>query len=111
MSMNKSRTAYLDCFEIFDRAIASRSGIKVVLLDRGKAFHLRTRLNYARMMDREANREIYTEEDPHYGVSTYDALIIRNPTPYLDQWHLRVEKPTIEDLVIEEIEDATAASG
>ena len=111
MSINRARGAYADCFEIFDRALVSRNGIKVVLSDRGKAFYLRTRLNYARMMDREANKEIYSEEDPNYGCSPYDPLIIRTPTPHHDQWHLLIEKPTIEGLVIEEIEDATAASG
>jgi hypothetical protein len=77
MTTTFSKAGYADCFDLFDRALESPNGIRNACRDRGAAKHIVVRLNTARVMSRRESREVYAEDDPHFGVSPYDPFIIR----------------------------------
>ena len=103
MSTSTSKLAYDDCYTILDRALGSDSGIKVAQDSAGKASHLRSRLNYARQLDRKLSTETYAEGDPEYGVSQYDVLVIQAPYKDRGKWWIQIKKRDVELLEIEEL--------
>ena len=81
MSMSNSRISYRDCYEALDRAIASAHGVLVVCKSEGDVHHQRQRINYARVLDRRDNREMYPDPfHPLHGRSHYDNLAIKLTT-------------------------------
>ena len=78
MSMSNSRLAYRDCYEALDRALVSNKGVLVVCQSEGDAHHQRQRLNYARVLDRRDNREMYPSPfEPLHGRSHYDNIAVK----------------------------------
>ena len=77
MTTSTSRAAYSDCEDLFDRALASSIGIRTSCKTRGAAYHLRTRLNSFRTLDRDLSRSINPADSPLAGVSAYDHLLVR----------------------------------
>jgi hypothetical protein len=77
MSVSNSKSSYLDCYELFDRALDSEIGIRKKCISRGMANNLRTRLHYARAISRRESLEIYAADHPQHGQSSYDPLVIR----------------------------------
>ena len=81
MSRAKSFLAYSDCRTLLDEALASASGIKVKLSfdDEGRraAISLTHKLNACRAQSRRESTKIYGADDPQFGVSPYDELLIR----------------------------------
>jgi len=68
MSTSNSRQSYDDCYETMDKALRSKDGVRVGFFERGEAYHHRTRMNYARTLDRNYNGN---------GRSQYDLLSFR----------------------------------
>lgn len=67
--------------ELLNRAIESPQGIKIRFKDLTKDFskwgiQTRHRLNQCREADRQRNQAIYSEGDPRWGKSPFDALMI-----------------------------------
>lgn len=77
MTISTSRLSYLDCFEIFDRAIDDPQGLRIRLDSINDATFLRMRMHTARKLDRKRNEEIYEPGEPMHGCSVYDKLILR----------------------------------
>jgi len=77
MSLSKSRHAYLDCQEVFDRALEDPKGVRVRMKDMDSAMVFRTRAHYFRKLLRDESRQVYEEGEPQYGVSPYDRLVLR----------------------------------
>lgn len=78
MSYPTSHMAYLDCFEVMDRALADGQGVRLRMADRTAAEYQRTRINYARKLNRKQNEKIYPDpEHPLHGASPYDKLVCR----------------------------------
>lgn len=102
MTTSISRAAYSDCFDLFDRALANPDGIRYRCPTHGKANHLKTRLHYARVLDRREKMEIYLPDDPSHGVSPYDSLVVS--VAHDDQW-VYIQPRTMEG----EIEELGAA--
>lgn len=104
MTTSTSKSAYTDCFELFDRAIESPKGIRNRCRDQGAANHLRVRLNSARILSRRESREIYVEDHPAFGISPYDPLVVR--VCYRDSsWWIYIEPRAIQG----EVEELGAA--
>jgi hypothetical protein len=104
MSYNRSPLAFDDVREAFERALGAPKGIRVVCKDRGAAFVLRSRFNYFRTLDREENRKTYQPDDPMYGKSVYDRLILRIPPKGdKDEHVLLIEPRSVEAFDIEDI--------
>lgn len=85
MTTSNSRLAYLDCFDILDRAVASPNGLRLKFKEHGDAIHFRLRCHCARSIDRNDNRKTYPGPDtttgdaghPMWGRSVYDDIVIK----------------------------------
>ena len=104
-----SRQAYAAEYDLLDQALESERGVQRLFKGyeqgRGQAFNFRTRLHSARDYDRRENRRIYPEDDPMHGQTLYAQLTVR--APYWDKerkaWVLMIEKPSVAQMVVEEI--------
>lgn len=102
MSVTTAKAAYADCFDVLDRALTSPHGVRQSAKTRSAAKHQHTRLNYARAISRNESKEIYSKDDPNYGTSAYDTLIIRSPVfekkDLLEEgkWWIKIEPRKVE---------------
>jgi len=106
MSYPTSYMAYTDCYEVMDRALANDRGVRLQMADRTAAEYQRTRINYARKLNRKQNEKIYADpEHPLHGASPYDKLVCRikqyNGNCYLYVEHYAPIYKSIEDLTDE----------
>jgi len=99
MSLNDSRMAYENEYDVMDKALPS--GVRVGFSEEGQAINFRMRLNYARVLDRRFNKGRYPIDHPMHGRSEYDALTTRLREQGGRYWVYVERKPTIE--IIEEI--------
>lgn len=76
MPASLSPLSHEDIRETFNRALESAKGIKVLCRTSAEATNLRSRMNKWRKQDRENSKEIYPSDDPRYGTSIYDRIII-----------------------------------
>lgn len=97
MTVSVSRFAYQDCYEIMDKALDDPQGLRLHTKSNDDATFIRMRMHMARKLDREHNKEIYPPEDPKYGVSPYDQLILRIRQHAGEVW-LYIERITVESL-------------
>lgn len=91
MSASTSHASYDDCFQTFDEAMEQPNGIRIEASDDGAAHQLYTRLHFSRQMDRDNNKRIYDPGHKLYGISVYDALIVRRPKNIDGRWWVYVE--------------------
>ena len=100
-----SRFAYLDCFDLLERAMDDEVGVRVKFNSAEEAINYRMRIHKARSIDREENKSIKKPEDPLYGRSEYDKLVCR--IEHYSEGHsfLYVEKRTVNDLEIENLSE------
>lgn len=121
MATSTSRLSYGDCFEILDKALENKKGIKFQIPDYGAGNHLRVRLHSARKINREDNQVIYQPDHQLYGRSIYDPLVCRMRKEK-GIWFMYIERldigaldiqPLGEDYVLTEtpISDLRAAGG
>jgi hypothetical protein len=103
-----NRGAYGTYYDVLDRAIESKAGIRIEQPNRGDAYQYRVRLHKARSYDRDLNRESRTPDDPSYGRSDYDNLVVRVRRED-GQWWVYIEPAAI-PTKIEELSCAPSAS-
>lgn len=77
MAKSSSRLSYGDCYELLDKALAGAKGSRIKVVDRSAAVHLRSRLHYARALDRADNEAVYPEGHQLRGRSPYDPLTVK----------------------------------
>lgn len=77
MPISSSRGSYLDCYEIFDRAMDTKSGVKVPCKDHDAAMFLRMRLHQARAINRKDNKQVYDPDHPMFNASPYDIFTVQ----------------------------------
>ena len=107
MTTSTSYSAYEDCFDIFEQALESKNGIKIRFADAGAAYQYRTRLHYARTLDRrKAKERIEDPTHPAYGASTYDRVIVQIRENGEGWWVLI--RPRVVAGEVMEIEDGAA---
>lgn len=114
MVASTSRFAYLDCFDLLERAMEDEVGVRVKFSTAEEAINYRMRVHKARSIDREDNKSIKRPEDPLWGRSEYDTLVCRIEHIVDGPSFLYVEKRTVNDLTIEnlsEINDVAQSSG
>jgi hypothetical protein len=76
MSTSNSRHAFEDCYDLLDRALESNTGVRMKMRVGEVAEQWRVRLHRARQLSRDENRERYQPDDPNYGKSVYDNLVV-----------------------------------
>lgn len=92
MSLPDSHLAYAAEYEALDAALHDAKGIRIEIGSQREALRFRFRLNYARKVDREKNKEIYQKGDPMYGSSAYDSLVCVLRQDTADIWWVHIEK-------------------
>jgi len=100
-----SRIAYRPYYEILDRALDSKVGIRVPkegFEERGDAMQLRVRLHKARTYDRQLNRESRDPVDPFFGISDYDGLIVLVRLE-AGRWYVHVKHNSLGGHEVEEL--------
>ncbi len=87
MTVSSSRSAYSDCYELLDQALETEQGIRVSAPTEGMGLSIVTRINYARVLDRQLMEQIHPEFDhPEHGISVYDNLIVSRPREEGGAW-------------------------
>jgi hypothetical protein len=97
--LNKSPFAFRDVEDLLQRALDSKSGIKITCRDHGEAMSLRTRIHYHRRKDKELNAQTYPPEHILHSSSVWDQLVCK-----VDDNILRIEPRKTDHLIIELIE-------
>lgn len=100
MVTSTSRLAYQDCYDLMDRALSNKKGIRVRAKDFNHANNLRMRIHAARTIDRMDNLKDYEDGHPLHGRSAYDPLMVRIDSQHDKTW-LKIEKNSIDNLEIE----------
>jgi hypothetical protein len=77
MSLPDRIAAYDDCFTIFDAAL--ETGTRVCFATYGEAHIFMMRMHMARDLQRKETKRMYPPEDPRWGKTLYDRLIVRSP--------------------------------
>jgi hypothetical protein len=106
MPLPLDRAHYADCFDIYDKALASKKGVQRIFKDEEGANQFRQRLHKARALDRELNRRVYSAQTDHplYGSSQYSIIVVRVVFDEdRDLWLCRLEKNEIPEGEVEEI--------
>ena len=109
MSAPTTRLSYGDAYDALDRAKDDKTGIRIKFKDYAEAHTFRSRLHYARQIDRRDNLQIYDESDQLYGRSVYDTLVARIKEDTEGAWWVYIQHAQLGDKVVEslsEIEDA-----
>ena len=101
MSLPNRIGAYNDCFEVFDRA--RESGARVQFAEYAEAKLFTLRLQQARALQREEHKRIYPRDNPKWGYSEYDHLIVRHPVEGSEEgtWWVYIEPAGSNILAIE----------
>ena len=77
MSTQGSILAYSDCYDVFDKAMADKAGVRVKFNLEGDARRFILRMHAARVVDRAENSRIYANDHPMYGRSRYDQAVVK----------------------------------
>lgn len=108
MPSSSSPLAYDDCREAFDKALASKRGIRVgPFKNLGTARNFRQRLMNLRRLDRENNKKIYADQPDsfYFANSEYDRIVVSIPKddngvlmPYVELLPRRFENLGMQEL-------------
>lgn len=103
MSLPTRIAAYEDCFKLFDEAIDN--GARAQFATHGEAHIYSLRLNQARALRALENQRLYPKDDPAWGKTDYDHLIVRKPREDDEgKWWVYVEPAGSNILTIERLD-------
>lgn len=105
MTAPTTRLSYGDAYDALDRAKDDAKGIRLRFDDYSAAATFRSRVHYARAVDRRDNAQIYDESDPLFGRSAYDPLVVRIKQDSEGLWWVYIEHASIENMVVESLSD------
>lgn len=104
MTAPTTRLAYNDAFEAMNKALDDPTGIRIQVGSLPEAYTLRSRLHYARRIDRRDNTNL-EETDELYGRSAFDPLIVRIKQDEEGEWWVYIERSTLKHNVIESLSE------
>lgn len=104
MSSPKSRNAYGDCYDLYDKALDAPHGIRFRVESPEVATNLRMRLHMSRQIDRDHNSQLHPRGAPMHANSVYDPLQVLIRTDDDACW-VYIEPRTVP--IIGEIEELT----
>jgi hypothetical protein len=106
MSTSNSKFAYEDCFDLLDEALESNTGVRIRLEDDDVTEQWRVRLHRARQISRSESKERYQPDDPNYGKSVYDKLVVSVKIAHGARWiYITTRKAP---LIIEDLDNVPA---
>lgn len=97
---------YDDCYDLFDKALASERGVRMKFFKYGAAYNFRQRMNRARQLDRENNRRIHADNPghPEYGKSKFSPFSLTlDHDAEQECWWLNVRRMILNENLVEEI--------
>lgn len=78
MSNSSSTMAYPDVKKVFEDALTSSKGVRLMFKDKPSAFRFLSRCNSFRLLDRKENAKIFPEPaHTLHGRSVYDVLVLK----------------------------------
>lgn len=77
MGLSNAINAYVDCKDLFEKALDDATGIRACMGTHEAAINMRTRLHYFRTLDRGVNAQIYPQGHPKHGLSDYDEYVVQ----------------------------------
>lgn len=93
MSLPVHIDAYEDCLDYFEQALGQPSGIRVKFEEYGQAHLFTMRMHQARSLQRALHKRLYPSEDPRYGRTEFDKLMVRQPRQDTeDFWWVYIER-------------------
>jgi hypothetical protein len=105
MTLSTAIEAFADCHTVLTRALDDSRGARVRFPTYEKAAYFGNRCNRLRILDRrEATRTIPPNE-PGYGMSEFDKLIIRKPRSDGEFWWIYVEHVGLDLDVVESLSE------
>lgn len=93
MAYNSSITSYPDIRAALDKALDSPKGVRLSFEDKKAAVTFCGRVHSFRWRDRKENQKIYSPDDPMFGRSAYDPLMLK-----------RVNETTVDVVKLEAVE-------
>lgn len=105
MTAPTTRLSYGDAYEALDLAKDDAKGIRLKQKDYASAATFRSRIHYARQVDRKDNLDIYDPGDPLFGRSVYDTLVVRIKQDTENRWWIYIEHATIANMVVESLSE------
>lgn len=105
MTAPATRLAYGDAYEYLDRALDDPAGIRIECGSKAEAYTLRSRLHYARRVDRNDNSIALPLGDELHAKSVYDILVCRIKEDTTGGWWVYIERAVIGDKVIESLSE------
>lgn len=105
MTAPATRLAYNDAFEAMNKALDDPTGIRIQVGTLAAAYTMRSRLHYARQIDRRDNSSL-PEDDELYARSAFDVLIVRIKADVEGKYWVYIERSTLGNLVIEPLSEA-----
>ena len=109
MSLSNSLDAYNDCIDYFEQALADPAGIRIAFDTHGQASIFCMRMQQCRSLQRAFHRRIYPDDDPRYGRSEFDPLVVRQPRyDDVQHWWVYVERANASVVMVETL--STGAS-
>ncbi len=109
MSLPAHIDAYDDCLEYFEAALTDPAGIRIEFSDYGQANIFTLRMHQARALQRQMHKRIYTEEDPKYGRSDFDRLMVRQPREDdAGHWWVYIERSNSKVVSVEPLTQGAA---
>jgi hypothetical protein len=97
MSLPTSRGSYRDVYDVLDRAMDDKEGVRIHFDKEGDAYYFRLRAHQARKLHRKDNAATYERDHPLHGASPYDQLVVRI-VPNGDGAYVYLEKNLVEAL-------------
>lgn len=110
MTAPTTRLSYGDAYDAWDRAKEDPKGIRIQFPDFAAAATFRSRLHYARQVDRRDNLQIYDEGEPLYGRSVYDTLAVSIKQDSDDEWWVYIRHVSLSDKIIESLSEMDDAA-
>ena len=74
---NEQWESFKDVFDILEKALGARKGVRIVFENRKQATTYTHRIYRARMADRDQSKKTSDPSDIKYGASPYDVLSVK----------------------------------
>lgn len=111
MSLPTHIDAYDDCLDYFQQALDDTHGLRLRFADYGQANIFTLRMHQARALQRQLHRRLYDANDPRYGRSEYDKLMVRQPRQDTeDMWWVYIERSNSRVVSVETLSQPAAGA-
>jgi hypothetical protein len=107
VSLPNHLDAYDDCLDYFEQALTDPIGLRLKFEDYGQANLFTMRMHQARALQRTDHQRIYSPEDPRWGRSDFDRLMVRKPQyeEIENAWWVYIERGNSRVIAVEPLSE------